>query len=199
MSEWNETKQILQELEHLFSREDDVKDILDIKKMEREIEAHSAAQRQEAKDIIKVMTGAVTKKEVEITAPTQTEHAATLRKLSDKENIVAQSEQLKQTLQQKKEKIAKAQNNTAALLERANEYTLSATMADSRTAYAISLYSKISNITWNYNAPPNHLSGWISNESKKEMIPFDIDMRVTSSPFDVANELWDLIGQTLLP
>lgn len=53
MSEWNETKQILQELEHLFSREDDIKDILDIKKMEREIEAHSAAQRQEAKDIIK--------------------------------------------------------------------------------------------------------------------------------------------------
>eukprot|EP00981_Chlorochromonas_danica_P015791 scaffold14461_cov250-Ochromonas_danica.AAC.1 len=197
MSEWNETKQILQELEHLFSREDDVKDILDIKKMEHEIEAHSATQRQEAKDIIKVMTGAVTKKEVEITAPTQAEHAAALRKLSDKENIVAQSEQLKQTLVQKKDKIAKAQNNAAALLERANEYTLSATMADSRTAYAISLYSKISNITWNYNALPNHLSGWISNESKKEMIPFDIDMRVTSSPFDVANELWDLIGQTL--
>eukprot|EP01039_Chlorochromonas_danica_P005218 gene5218-5749_t len=195
MSEWNETKQILQELEHLFSREDDVKDILDIKKMEHEIEAHSATQRQEAKDIIK---GAVTKKEVEITAPTQAEHAAALRKLSDKENIVAQSEQLKQTLVQKKDKIAKAQNNAAALLERANEYTLSATMADSRTAYAISLYSKISNITWNYNALPNHLSGWISNESKKEMIPFDIDMRVTSSPFDVANELWDLIGQTLV-
>lgn len=136
---------------------------------------------------------------------------------------MAQSEQLKQTLEQKKEKIAKAQSNAATLLERANEYTLSATMADSRTAYAISLYSKISNITWNYNAPPNHLSGCeaflinlvqsttsfnlvylflctgISNESKKEMIPFDIDMRVTSNPFDVANELWDLIGQTLRP
>lgn len=32
-------------------------------------------------------------------------------------------------------------------------------MADSRTAYAISLYSKISNINWDYQAPPGHLVG----------------------------------------
>jgi hypothetical protein len=52
-SDWNETKQVLQELEQLFNREDDVKDILDIKKMEKEIEIHMERQKKDAKELIK--------------------------------------------------------------------------------------------------------------------------------------------------
>lgn len=52
-ADWAETRTILQELEQLFNREDDLKDIADIKKMEKEIELHMQTQVQEAKEIIK--------------------------------------------------------------------------------------------------------------------------------------------------
>lgn len=53
MAEWTETKLILQELEQLFNREDDLKDIMDIKKMEKEIQQLCQNQVKEAKEIIK--------------------------------------------------------------------------------------------------------------------------------------------------
>ena len=46
-----------------------------------------------------------------------------------------------------------------ALREKGAEYTLSSQIADSRTAYALSLYAKISNITWDYEAPPGKIAG----------------------------------------
>lgn len=46
-----------------------------------------------------------------------------------------------------------------ALHEKGAEYTLSSQIADSRTAYALSLYAKISNITWNYDAAPGRIAG----------------------------------------
>ncbi len=52
-SDWSETKIILQELEQLFNRDDDLKDILDIKKMEREIDVQCANKLKDAKEIIK--------------------------------------------------------------------------------------------------------------------------------------------------
>jgi hypothetical protein len=57
MAEWSETKLILQELEQLFHREDDVKDIFDIKQMEREIATVSNRQLVQAKDLIKGRQG----------------------------------------------------------------------------------------------------------------------------------------------
>jgi hypothetical protein len=55
-SDWSETKIILQELEQLFNRDDDIKDILDIKKMEREIDVQCANKLKDAKEIIKGIT-----------------------------------------------------------------------------------------------------------------------------------------------
>ncbi len=52
-SDWAETKTILHELEQLFNRDDDIKDILDIKKMESEIEIQSANKLKDAREIIK--------------------------------------------------------------------------------------------------------------------------------------------------
>lgn len=46
-----------------------------------------------------------------------------------------------------------------ALREKGAEYTLSSQIADSRTAYALSLYAKISNITWDYQATPGKIAG----------------------------------------
>ena len=48
---------------------------------------------------------------------------------------------------------------TLSLHEKGAEYNLSSQIADSRTAYALSLYAKISNITWNYDAAPGRIAG----------------------------------------
>lgn len=53
MADWNETKAIMQELEQLFTREDDAKDIQDIKQMEREIKTLSSQHLTETKELIK--------------------------------------------------------------------------------------------------------------------------------------------------
>ena len=68
--EWEETKTILHELEQLFNRDDDVKDILDIKKMEKEITTQCNQRIHDVRDIIKAMTILVEQKEKEILAPT---------------------------------------------------------------------------------------------------------------------------------
>jgi hypothetical protein len=51
--DWAETKMILLEVEQLFNRDDDVKDIHDIHKMKHEIEQHCANSLKDAKDLIK--------------------------------------------------------------------------------------------------------------------------------------------------
>lgn len=51
--DWNETKSILHELESLFSRNDDIQDIEDIKKMSSEIEYQRSQHIRDAKDTIK--------------------------------------------------------------------------------------------------------------------------------------------------
>ena len=53
MSDFNDTKVILNELEQLFHRDDDIKDILDIKKMELEIQTQCNNKLKDAKEIIK--------------------------------------------------------------------------------------------------------------------------------------------------
>lgn len=91
MSDWTDTKVILHELEQLFNRDDDVKDILDIKKMADEIEIQMANKIKDSKEIIRskawdfklgcvvnnvclVMTAQVASKESEVNAPTQVMH-----------------------------------------------------------------------------------------------------------------------------
>lgn len=195
-SDWSDTKVILHELEQLFNRDDDIKDILDIKKMETEIESQCINRLRDAKEIIKFMTQHVAAKELEIKAPTQSEHAAALLKASNKENQTLQNEAIARNIDMKRQNIAKMSATILSLKERANEFSSSTKMADSRTAYAISLYAKISNITWDYKAPPGKLSGCIGDDQKKEIRSFDLDTRSKTS-FEVANELWDLIGESL--
>jgi uncharacterized protein Yka (UPF0111/DUF47 family) len=52
-NDWGETKLILHELEQLFNRDDDIKDILDIKKMEKEIDLLYSNRLTDAKELIK--------------------------------------------------------------------------------------------------------------------------------------------------
>ena len=51
--DWNETKAILVEVEQLFNRDDDIRDVNDIKKMQREIEAYTTNNLKDVIDLIK--------------------------------------------------------------------------------------------------------------------------------------------------
>jgi hypothetical protein len=53
MSEFRDTNIILHELEQLFNRDDDIRDILDIKKMQNEIEIQCNAHLKDTKEIIR--------------------------------------------------------------------------------------------------------------------------------------------------
>ena len=51
--DWGETKSILLEVESLFNRDDDIRDVQDIKKMANEIEVYCGNNLKDAKEIIK--------------------------------------------------------------------------------------------------------------------------------------------------
>lgn len=55
VSDWNETKSILVEIEQLFARDDDIRDIEDVNKMTSEIEIQRNHHIKEFKELIKRM------------------------------------------------------------------------------------------------------------------------------------------------
>ena len=92
----------------------------------------------------------------------QTDHAAALKKVSNKENINSQMDSLLHAIDEKKQRIDALRSSHAALMQqlqdaRSGQHQPAA--ADSRTAYALSLYSKISNISWEYDSSPETIAG----------------------------------------
>jgi hypothetical protein len=61
MGDWGETKNILLELEQLFSRENDINDVVDISKMAKEIEMHRESKLKTTKELIKGRYGFIMK------------------------------------------------------------------------------------------------------------------------------------------
>jgi inorganic pyrophosphatase len=51
--DWQEAKAILLEVESLFNRDDDIRDVQDVKKMAHELEANFSRNLKDAKEIIK--------------------------------------------------------------------------------------------------------------------------------------------------
>ena len=194
----NNTKAILKEVEQLFSNAADTKEIDDISKMGGEIRSHCETSILDAKELVKGYTSRVAEKEKEILAPTELVHAANLEKYRDeKENVAKQVENLRNALDGKREKISDVAQKTLSTMEKCSETQLSSQMADSRTAYALSLYTKISNITWDYNAKSGTIAGTIGNDDLKSLKEFSIDTRKNTS-YETANQLWSMIGETTL-
>jgi len=69
--DWGETKAILLEVEQLFNRADDLRDVEEIKKMQTDLQGHYNASLLGAKELIKEMTIKVADKEAEIVAPSE--------------------------------------------------------------------------------------------------------------------------------
>lgn len=51
--DWNDTKAIMLEVEQLFSRGNDLRDVEDVKKMQQEVEVQYGKTLQDARQIIK--------------------------------------------------------------------------------------------------------------------------------------------------
>jgi hypothetical protein len=99
--------------------------------------------------------------------------------ISEREVVGIHLQNIRQATDNKRENISKMAAQALALREKGAEYTLSSQIADSRTAYALSLYAKISNITWDYQATPGKIAGckhcaksWLINElySSQEIV-----------------------------
>lgn len=90
----------------------------------------------------------------------QEDHALKLEKLViGKENVTSHLDSMREVTDNKRENISKMAAQALALREKGAEYILSSQINDSRTAYALSLYMKISNINWDYDAPPGKIAG----------------------------------------
>lgn len=159
------------------------------------IEQRSQTALKDAKEMIKQFTQSVSQKEKEILAPPESVHHANLEVYNiEKENIGKQIDQLREIIDTKRENISKMALQAITLQERSKECASGSALADSRTAYALSLYAKISNITWDYAAPPGHLAGTIGRDHIQAVEKFDIDTsRLT--PFQLSNKLWDMISE----
>ncbi len=195
--DWAETKAILLEVEQLFNRDDDVADVEDIRKMSEEIKLHSENNLKNAKEIIKKMTSIVATKEAEIMAPSVQAHAASLEKyIIDKENISTLIDTTRDTIDNKRDNIASLATQALVLKEKAADFDgPTSDLTDSRTAYALSLYAKITNIAWNYDkCTPGSLAGSVGNDITNEISSFSIDTRSKTS-FEVADALWDKIAE----
>ena len=92
----------------------------------------------------------------------------------------------------KRENITKMASQAIVLQERTEECATGSQMADSRTAYALSLYAKISNITWDYSVPEGQLAGTICRDNLQTVERFSIDT-TKLTPFELSNKLWEMI------
>ena len=196
---WNDTKVLLHEVESLFTREDDVRDINEIKKMSNDIRERQESNEKDAKELIKKMTATIASKELEIMAPTGSTHAANLEKyVRDKENANGQVNKLRQAVDKKRENIAAMATEGLSLKEKAAGFANADDISDPHTAYALSLLQKISNIAWDYkncsrsvgDNLPSQLCGTIGNEAKSEFKRIQVDTRSMTS-YDLAEKLWD--------
>jgi len=196
-ADWAETKAILLEVEQLFNRDDDISDVSDIQKMADEIRMHADNNLKDAKELIKKMLAVVADKEAEIIAPSAAAHTASLEKyITGKENVNAQIESTRSVIDGKRENIARMATQSLTLKEKTCEFEgPSSDLSDSRTAYALSLYAKISNIAWNYErSTPGSLAGSVGNDATSEFHSFSIDTRSKTS-FEVADALWERIAE----
>jgi hypothetical protein len=135
----------------------------------------------------------VVAKEKEVLAPSETAHASRLKDYrEEKENVMERNESLRKEIDGMREKITETATTSLEMKNKISEVNMCSHLEDSRTAYALSLYAKISKITWKYKAGAGKIAGVIGDDTKSELKTFSIDTRQATS-FDIANDLWNSI------
>ena len=77
----------------------------------------------------------------------------------EKENVSKQIETLRQQIDMKRETVFNLASSSLTLKEKMATMSSNSQLSDARTAYALTLYGKISNITWDYTTPRGKLGG----------------------------------------
>ena len=78
---------------------------------------------------------------------------------SEKENITTDINSTRDVMDKKRENITKLASQSVILRERIDDIVKNSQLTDTRTAYALSLYSKITNISWDYGVAPGIYAG----------------------------------------
>eukprot|EP00607_Mallomonas_marina_P005137 CAMPEP_0182429294 /NCGR_PEP_ID=MMETSP1167-20130531/25663_1 /TAXON_ID=2988 /ORGANISM="Mallomonas Sp, Strain CCMP3275" /LENGTH=172 /DNA_ID=CAMNT_0024612729 /DNA_START=171 /DNA_END=689 /DNA_ORIENTATION=+ len=162
--------------------------------MSKEVEHHCSNSIKDAKDLIKQLTSRLVLKEQENLAPSEAEFADRVHKLGvENATIASDIDDLCAVIENKNKNIIRLQTEIIACSK--EEITLPPVLQqeDSRTTYALSLYSKISNISWNYTESNGILEGYVGSDQSQQVTPFQIDTQ-SLTDFETANQLWNLIG-----
>jgi hypothetical protein len=131
---------------------------------------------------------------------------------TEKENLVTSINECNEVLDEKVSEISKIASTALEIQQQIADLDIDDEITQSRTSHALSLYSKVSNISWEYSAPPGILAGckcghrWTAislicctylgygNDDTREITAFEFNMTKMDS-FEIANALWDVIGQ----
>ena len=86
-------------------------------------------------------------------------HNKTIERLTlEKENLLTSSNKSSKLIDTELEAISKLVSKSLQIQQNTNQIPDDEHL-ESRTSYALSLYSRISNISWDYSASPGHLAG----------------------------------------
>ncbi len=128
--------------------------------------------------------------------PSSAEHAELLKTYQAQKGVLAQEiSHYQAELEMSADQIRQMADESSRVKEKIAEYEEECAQQDNRTAYAVSLYSKISNINWDYSHPPGILAGTICHDNTSETNKFHLDVQ-SMSQFQVANYLWSNIGES---
>jgi chromosome segregation ATPase len=160
--EWVETKTVIREVQQLYSREDDLRDIAEIQRMAWDLDVYFQNSKRSAREVMKEMLNRVTAKEMEITSgkPSTSEHNERLRAFQSQKGVLMQEiNQYQAEIESSNESMRQLAEESSQLKEKITHYEEECAQQDNRTAYAVSLYSKITNINWDYSQPQGYLAG----------------------------------------
>lgn len=179
--EWSDIRAFVHEIEQLYSREDDIRSIEEIKKMSEEIDLYYNSRLKSAKELIKGrllsysfslcslylsiyhfldMVDDIGSKEAALMTVSPEEHEKLLRRIqSERDSLLNDINALNSQIEKTRSEIIMIADDNRALKEETAKHEEEIKLQDSRTAYAVSLYSRITNIDWDYGSPSNILSG----------------------------------------
>ena len=87
-------------------------------------------------------------------------HSKKLEKMAvEKENLVTSINECHTAIDAKVSEISNIANTALGMQEQMSDLEMDESLMQSRTSHALSLYSKVSNISWDYTAPPGVLAG----------------------------------------
>ncbi len=91
--EWSETKTVIREVQQLFSREDDLRDISEIQRMTWDLDLYFQNSKRGAREIIKELVSSVSRKEAAMSSSHKTStasHTERLKAYQEQKGAIAQ-------------------------------------------------------------------------------------------------------------